>query len=227
MTNEHSQKIEIYRELSIEGAAEKIDHLMTKVSSSLKNGWVKEVSDDETYGTKFYVFKCTETTERQTAKLWFARSTPNRLYISNIVPEKIQTLTRRQYNEILIDFFHAFIEPIAATSELKIQLDEDWVGLDHWLDKEAIKRLNAFSNLANKSTGTGHPLDERRWFLFLFYVHEKGGFEEFYPDALARWLNEILGWGEDSAHRLAASYERSLRLLREYDKYRISGDLPY
>lgn len=37
-------------------------------------------------------------------------------------------------------------------------------------------------------------------------------------DHLTRWLCEIEGWDEESAHELAGQYETALSLLRRYDE---------
>src|SRR3546814_8731568 len=71
--------------------------------------------------------------------------------------------------------------------------------------------FRSFSAAANKATGASHPLDQRRWFDFIISAHRSG--KDIGTDRLARWLHEVEGWDEDSAHRLAGEYERCKELL--------------
>jgi hypothetical protein len=221
------EKIDIYRELSIEGKRVSLQNFLSQITSTLSFGWTRAEEGNARGVPAFTYFRCTETAERKSAKLVLAKSSETKLYVSNIVPESVSRLTRSEYNAILLEFYDLFIAPIASQFDLRINLEPELVDLSHWLDAEAIARLERFSHNANKSTETGHPLDERRWLLFVFYVHEKGFFPSFYPEVLARWLHEVLGWSRESAERLSIQYERSARLLEEYDKYLELDDLPY
>src|SRR3546814_11423754 len=77
--------------------------------------------------------------------------------------------------------------------------------------EESAAALRRFSAAANKATGASHPLDQRRWFDFIISAHRSG--KDIGTDRLARWLHEVEGWDEDSAHRLAGEYERCQELL--------------
>ncbi|MDR3616742.1 MAG: hypothetical protein P4L53_24510 [Candidatus Obscuribacterales bacterium] len=219
-------QIEIFRELSILGSPQLAADFMKRISKTVSGIWSPIEINPHEWGGNTFCFSCGETEEHPAAKLWFAKShNKNKLYVSNIVPLNMNSLTKTEYNRILMEFYKTFIEPFPVDKGLEIIVEEDLVGLDHWLDEEAIRRLNSFSNCANKSTGTGHPLDERRWWLFCFYIHDKGFFSKFYPDILGRWLNEVLGWHEEGAHKLALNYERTLRTLEAYNEYHITGDV--
>lgn len=137
-------------------------------------------------------------------------------YVPNIVPLEVGELTYTQYNAILADFIARVVEPIAARYDYEIETTEPRQTLEDWVSNDTVVKLRHFSRLANKSTGASHPMDERRWFDFIIAVHRAG--ERLDADLLARWLHEADGWGQDSAHRLASNYEKSLGLLQYYDE---------
>lgn len=222
-----SPQIEIFRELAIVGDSECLSEFMEKVTRAVSGVWSSVEINPRDYGSNTLCFSTEKTDTHPAAKLWFARIQSNKLYVSNIVPSDMNKLTRGEYNQILLEFYDSFLRPISLGTRLQVSLEQDFVGLDHWLDEEAIRRLNSFSNMANKSTGAGHPLDERRWWLFLFYVHQKKFYPDFYPDILSRWLHEVLGWSESSADSLSGNYERTLRTLVQYDIYTETGSLPF
>jgi hypothetical protein len=137
-------------------------------------------------------------------------------YVPNIVPLEVGSLTYAQYNAILADFIASVAEPIVAIYGYEIKTTEPRQTLDDWLSNDAVVKLRSFSGATNKSTGASHPMDERRWFDFIVAVHRAG--KKLDADRLARWLHEADGWDEDSAHRLAGNYEKSLALLQYYDE---------
>lgn len=131
--------------------------------------------------------------------------------VPNIVPADIGELSTDQYNALLVEFARLVAEPVAARFGWHVALTAPAQGLEDWLDEEAAAALRRFSTLANKSTGASHPLDQRRWFDFIIATHRGG--KDIGPDRLSRWLHEVDGWDEDSAHRLAGDYETSRALL--------------
>ena len=58
---------------------------------------------------------------------------------------------------------------------------------------------------------SSHPMDERRWFDFIIAVHRSG--KRVGTDHLARWLEDVEGWDERSANKLASEFERGMALL--------------
>lgn len=137
-------------------------------------------------------------------------------YVPNIVPSETGNLTYAQYNAILGDFVERVAAPVAYKFGFTITRTEPRQSLDDWLSPDAALKLRRFSGAANKSTGSSHPSDKRRWFDFLIAAHRTGN--KLDADTLARWLNEAEGWDENSAHVLAGDFERSLDLLAFYDE---------
>ena len=106
--------------------------------------------------------------------------------------------------------------PVAPRFGYRIDATEACQNLEDWTSAEAAQKLRVFSAAANKSTGVSHPMDQRRWFDFVIAVHESR--KTIGTDLLIRWLHEIEGWDEESAHELAGQYETALSLLQRYDE---------
>ena len=136
--------------------------------------------------------------------------------MSNIVPIDVSELGIAQYNAILTDFIERIVRPVAPRFDYRIDATEACQNLEDWTSAEAARKLRVFSAAANKSTGVSHPMDQRRWFDFVIAVHESR--KTIGTDLLIRWLHEIEGWDEESAHELAGQYETALSLLQRYDE---------
>lgn len=132
-------------------------------------------------------------------------------YVPNVTPVQIGELTISEYNAVLADFAEAVAKPIARRFGFTVSMTSANQNLEDWLTPEAAIALRRFSGAANKSTGASHPMDERRWFDFIIAVHRTG--KRIGSDYLARWLREVEGWDERSAHNLAAEFERGIALL--------------
>lgn len=138
--------------------------------------------------------------------------------VTNIVPREIGELGQHRYNTALRDFVERVAHPAAAAAGFTVEVSSAAQGLDDWLPRDAADALRRFSVAANKATGSSHPMDRRRWFAFLFAAHhDRGAFD---TDRLMRWLTEVEGWSEQTAHDLAVEYEFGLKLLDEYDRDR-------
>ncbi|NTZ84292.1 hypothetical protein FCJ61_15135 [Burkholderia metallica] len=138
--------------------------------------------------------------------------------VPNIVPRSVGQLSITKYNAILRDFVTKVAEPAAHAGGFEIELSSPHQSLDDWLDAEPAAALRRFSQLANKSTGAGHPMDRDRWYAFLIATHDASRRVD--PDQLVRWLVEVEHWPVDTAHDLAIDYESALGLLRQYDQSR-------
>lgn len=135
--------------------------------------------------------------------------------ITNIVPRRVNELGVSKYNAILRDFVARVAEPLAKTGLLEIEQTSALQTIDDWLDADSVTLLRQFSNLANKSTGASHPMDQRRWFAFLTHAHREGS--DLDPSRLSRWLIESESWDEHMAFELARDYEFGRELLKWYD----------
>lgn len=87
--------------------------------------------------------------------------------------------------------------------------------LTHWTSEEAAAALHRFSVTANKSTGSKHPSDRRRWFDFIFAAHRAQSRLD--SQILARWLTEVEEWPSEVVEDLVIQYEFGVALLEEYE----------
>ena len=132
-------------------------------------------------------------------------------YVPNITPAEIGQLTIAQYNAVLTNFADTIAKPVARRFGYLVNITSALQNLEDWMSEEAATALRRFSAAANKSTGASHPMDERRWFDFIIAIQR--GNDEVGNDRLARWLYEVEGWSEETAHDLAGEFERGLSLL--------------
>lgn len=135
--------------------------------------------------------------------------------VANIVPRNVGELGITKYNAVLQDFIERVAAPAAQAGGFLADAGSGWQSLEDWLDPVPAEALQRFCSLANKSTGASHPRDQQRWFEFLIAAHRTAA--KLDPGQLERWLIEVDGWGEETAHGLAIDYEFALGLLRQYD----------
>lgn len=135
--------------------------------------------------------------------------------VINIVPLEIDHLSISNYNDILDDFIDKVVHPASKTSGFRIETSARRESITDWTSQEAADDLHHFSVLANKSTGSSHPLDQKRWFGFLFSAHKAHG--KLDSALLERWLIEAEEWSPDIAARLISQYEFGMDLLDQYE----------
>ena len=85
---------------------------------------------------------------------------------------------------------------------------------------EAERALRRFSSAANRSTGSSHPLDERRWMEFVIACAQATPRQDRPPlsptlngGLLKRWLTEVDAWAADVASHLVELYEFGSSLI--------------
>jgi hypothetical protein len=137
--------------------------------------------------------------------------------VTNIVPANAGKLDYSEYNAILEDFEQRVASPAAQQTGFQIETTSSQQSIEDWIPQKAAETLRRFSRTANKSTGSGHPLDRERWFKFLIEAHSDNG--QLDTELLARWLVEVEGWSDEQATELAMEYEFGLGLLTEYDRH--------
>ena len=137
-------------------------------------------------------------------------------YVPNIVPES-GSLNHSEYNAVLGDFVIKVVRPVSTKLKIEIELSSARKSLTDWLTEDAARKLHVFSVSANKSSGASHPLDRQRWLNFVIAAHRADS--SLNASTLARWLHEIEGWDEESAHVLAGEFENFIELLTLYDNH--------
>jgi hypothetical protein len=216
--------VKVHQELRIGPLTEEQQtEFISSIEEHLSGGWHRDSNEEiklltSVPGNKFYCFTCAQKGNRQAAKLLLthpARIGTSWLYASNIIPQKIRELTIDQYNYILSEFHNRFAKPTADSIGIALELSSPEQTVENWLSPESAKLLRRFSSAANKSTGSGHPMDRQRWCDFLIGIHRAGE----NPDSglLERWLTEEEKWPDDTAFELVCEYEFAQDLLKRFD----------
>ena len=130
--------------------------------------------------------------------------------MSNIVPTEQNELTHDQYNDALISFNEQIIQPAIIDTPITAQLTSDVITVASVAGIEVENALKRFSKLANKSTGTSHPSDQKRWFEFLTMAHHAHA--KLDVNLIIHTLRE-LGWSGERAYELGLQFEFAESLL--------------
>jgi len=214
--------IAVFSDLTLEGPADGRSPLRQALIAAAEAPWVfdrrrsEEVMRNTISGDDVLVFVRKPADDLPGASLTL-NATDRGYYVPNVVPVTTGELTRDQYNAILRDFADRIVSPVATRHAYSVNLTAAHQGLGDWVSSAVAQALRTFSAAANKSTGANHPLDQRRWFAFILAAHR--GHSDMDPERLARWLHEVDGWDQNSAHHLAGDYERSIALLSYADMH--------
>lgn len=205
----------VFRNLNIYVGKEQTDLFVQKIESILDDGWIRdteaEKGSDEFGKYGFVYFTCTAKDNRNAALLALVHRDDNMLYVSNIVPKEKHELSYDEYNYILQEFYNRFVCPVSQETGIKSELTSSDEDIGDWISEPSLQKLKCFSVAANKSTGSSHPLDKRRWLDFLVTVHQEH--RNLHSSQLQRWLIEVEDWPEDIAVDLAIKYEFAMDLL--------------
>jgi hypothetical protein len=135
-------------------------------------------------------------------------------HLANIVPLKNGQLTMAEYNAILDSFVSSGIAPLANKLGLAFDTTRADRPITHWVSEAAAKKLKAFSDTANRSTGAGHPSDYSRWLDFIVQAHKDSATLD--AETLRRWLQEVERWPDYAASDLASQYDLGRDVLKKY-----------
>jgi hypothetical protein len=216
-----TENLELFQDMTILAPAARRQELRAALVAAATPPWAADLSGsaeimrNSAPSGDVVVFRHEAGTDYPAARLtlW---ETADGYKVSNVVPEAYGQLTISQYNAILNAFIAEVAAPTTETLGLAVKTTKAHQSIDDLLSPDAASKLKRFSGAANKSTGASHPLDEKRWFDFIIAVHHAD--ENMGADLLARWLHEVGGWDEESAHNLASDFEKALGLLAQYDK---------
>lgn len=163
-----------------------------------------------------YAFKPLMDHSLPTAILFLMKKDSDRLWVSNIIPTSKNQLSIEEYNSILSNFKETIVDPVAKELGAGVELTPATYKLEDFISsQETADNLRKFSFLANKSTGTSHPNDQKRWFDFIESARNNG--EDISENDLIEFLQED-GWSEETASELAAKYLYSQELLNHPTK---------
>ena len=215
--------IDMYQDLELIGLGpdDSFNLFFKCLDDNLNYGWTRNVREEKSVKLprEARCYHCDSAGIRKAANLWISKKNRATWEISNVVPDEYGKLTFSEYNTILMDFFNHFIKKDIHKFGIKAHLKDSKQYLSEFLNPRVFELFCLFSNAANKSTGSGHPSDEDRWFQFLFEVFDTGGYKTLYPSTLGRFLEEAYGWDKDVAYELSIEYENYLRFLDRYLKH--------
>ncbi|NDV28157.1 hypothetical protein [Desulfovibrio sp. JC010] len=210
--------MKVFKELYIHITENSTDDFFHEVEINLQNGWVREKEKEKEFKKDLnehaYFFSNDNELPNKAAVIVFARKDENIIYASNVVPKKIGKLSTNEYNNILSDFYKENIQGLCEQKAIKTKLTSDTQSMDNWISPASYDKILKFSRAANKSTGSSHPLDQKRWFAFIISIVRNN--ENLSTDRLERWLIEEEDWPNDIASNLAIEYETGIDLLKYY-----------
>lgn len=158
------------------------------------------------------------------------------LFVSNIVPLEKSKLSVDEYNAVLRKFYADIVVPYKETHhDVEIsKITDDIFDPTTVITKNALEKLKAFCNCANKSTGSSHPDDQKRWFDFICQTVDDNKMFDYMT--LCDFLQDESYWGKkeddflgamgqfawDGTHaeQLASEYELACEILQYYKNTR-------
>jgi hypothetical protein len=220
--------MQVFRNLFLRGEPDRLAAVAESIRQAVNGDWTRD-TDAEAHMRSFaanvhdesYCFKCSKRGRRPAATVFLMHKDPDTLYVTNIVPHDQHELSYSEYNDILEEFFNQFVDPVAKQAGVQAELTAPEADLETWLSPEVAKKLRMFSRLANKYSGSSHPMDRGRWYDFIVSAHQEGA--DFDASTLARWLQEVGGWDERLSHELAIEYEFARGLLSFADGQRVGA----
>ena len=202
-----------FRDLYIQLNDVHIETFTQKLESQTNSIWVRRKDKEEIASGEEH-FMCFEAVKNDTimpvALFLFPHSDAETWWVSNIVPTEQNELTHDQYNDALISFNEQIIQPAIIDTPITAQLTSDVITVASVAGIEVEDALKRFSKLANKSTGTSHPSDQKRWFEFLILAHHAP--HKLEVNLVIYTLRE-LGWSEERAIELGLQFEFAESLL--------------
>lgn len=196
---------------------EDLDAFICKVIETLPAEWKRNFELEgklpDIPSEKMYCFKRSKN-DGLDANLWLAVRGDNQLYISNIVPTELSELKIDDYNRVLLEFVNSNLQSLIKGMGGVFELTTDTYVLEGRINTESLRCLRVFSSAANKSTGSTHSRDKKRWFDFIVAYHKSGAYLG------SQDLDSFLiddGWSEDMADTLVSQFEYSLHLLNHYE----------
>ena len=204
--------IELFRDLLVTSKNLSCDELLASIRKHTRVPWLEASGDKSEIPEGIVRFDRKRGADISAARLTLWRQ-PNGYKVVNIVPLEKVSLTASEYNAVLSDFYESIISPASLEAGFEYEISKKFQSITDWTSEEAAQALHIFSSLANKSTGSSHPLDKERWLEFLLVVFDAPNRPD--PNLLERWLIEVEHWPFEMANDLAIQYEFGMALLEK------------
>jgi hypothetical protein len=202
-----------FRDLYIHLNGFDIDALSKELESHSIAPWIRRRDKEEELGDvdkRPICFEAQKGSDVSPAALFIFIKENETLWVSNIIPTEESELTYDRYNFTLEHFYENIVLPAIKGTSITAELTSDQISIGSVAGEEVEKAFVRFSNLANKSTGSSHPLDRKRWLEFLVLAHEAKS--NLHSDMIIRSLVE-LGWPEEKAIELGIQFEFAEHIL--------------
>ena len=217
----------VFRELFLRGEPDLLSATIEAICNSLSGDWSRETEGEDRLSKlarpdegKTYCFKCEPNAARPSefaTLLFLTRKDQRTYYVSNVICHGFgERLSIREYNAILEEFAARFVQPVASQTGARVELTEAEADLEQWMSPETARKLRRFCATANKSSGSSHPTDQKRWFDFIVSAHREGADLDY--SRLHQWLHESGEWDEEHSRRLASEYAFARELLAQAEK---------
>lgn len=227
--------METYRELYFKGEVSELKKFVKDIKNYAIGNW--EAKNEKNFGEEYLFFDYVgDNISKARVCIHLGRIQEGELKVGNIVPLEKDELKITEYNNILLKFYEEVIEPYKnCGTDLVIDSpsDDKFNPLDV-ISEKALKKLEAFCNGANKSTGSSHPCDRERWFDFICQTVDDSRMID--ASTLATFLKDedywgnkpdgyigVIGkyaWDEDKAYELALEYESLCEIIEYYRRSR-------
>ena len=225
-----------YRELYFKGDPSQLEGFTNDITKYIPNNWEYGREDKHTSAWIYFDYLGTEVDNARVCIATGEYIARGEIKVTNIVPLEKDQLSIDEYNAVLQKFYEDIIVPykVSNTQIIITEPSEDEFDPKTVISGEALAKLEAFCNGANKSTGSSHPCDQERWFDFICQTVDDDRMFDY--STLADFLQDesywgkkepgflgVMGsfaWDEDHAYQLAAEYESACLLLQYYKKTR-------
>jgi hypothetical protein len=216
--------MKIFDDMTFSGTPDALAKFIERLDQSPQIGpWTRDRESEQSHAMirpapeTDHCFRTLTDTGLPDAFLWmFPQGKMTAWRVTNIVPvESNRSFSEETYYSLLISFRDATL-PLAMEAGVSISTPSLHVGPEYWLTEKQVHLLDHFSQNANKSTGSAHPQDRKRWHDFIIAVHRDGS--DVSGADIGRILFEHYHWSERMANELAIEFDQQLDLLRDFAK---------
>jgi hypothetical protein len=198
-----------FRDLYFVGGDLQFDRIAESIDSLITTPWSRDSEVENTRG-HYLVYRRDEDGANRALRL-FLSPVSGKARVTNVVPINRPRLSMADYNDAVVEFVDRFARSAAANLVLDLQLGSDQIDLRHDLDAGTIAALQEFSEGANRSTGSSHPMDLDRWYAFILKLHHSNA--RVSAEVLGQWL-QLDGWDDDEiVADLQSEFEFAMGLL--------------
>jgi hypothetical protein len=138
--------------------------------------------------------------------------------VVNIIPQKKHELSYDEYNGLL-DLFYSDIKQDKFPNLEFIISKSDELHPQDILKNETIIALSSFADTANKSTGSAHPSDMKKWCNFICTAFKNNDYKNLSEYYLENFLIEDYNWPSDKAVNLVIEYTFAIELLKYWELF--------